>query len=361
MSVLIRLNGCVIALVLAGSAAAEKPTVSDTGYEIIPVQTPSLYWVDDNRLLFAGIKRADMDAAIAAKDVGRVARLKKLYLWDEITRSTRLYADAQGACFSNGFIHYTVRVDKAAGRAVVREGPFGSEKEIEKPLPSAEELSTQGQMARVYSNFTCKTHLRHELVPPAERNHYIAVLREGDGYLHLGPEHGGKERRSSPRNLTLYRDKTGEAIKLPMTWEEEIARYEVAYSEYRRAYVLRPQMPRGSPLGRITAWPKGQPLVVYLLWMAGRVESASIPYFHTPGLGDPRPTKAGWIFGGGYFDEVGLYLFDGKTMSKLDTGAEREIAVSPNGCRAAVGIENRFLEKGYSPINLKVFRFCARR
>jgi hypothetical protein len=249
-----------------------------------------------------------------------------------------------------------MRVDKAAGKEVVREGALGSEKELERPLSPPE---------AVQSNVTCKVHFRSQLTPPAPRSRKVVVLREGDGYLDIGPSESSRnyfeERRTLPRNLTLYQSETGRAISLPMTWEEEIAGYEIAYSEYRRAYVLRPRMPRGSPLGHVTPWPKGQPLIVYLLWADGRVESNSVPYFFTPGLGDPRPTKAGWLFGGGYFREVGLYLFDGKSMSKLDTGAEREIAVSPDGCKAAVAIENRFLEKGYSPTNLKVFRLCAGR
>jgi hypothetical protein len=354
MKALIRFIGWAIALAVTGSGVAAKPTVSDTGYEIILGSLPSLYWVDNNRLLFAGIRRADMNAAIAAKDAGRVARLKKLYLWDDTAKSVRLYADAQEVCFSSGFVSYRVRTDKAAGKEIVKEGPLGSEKEIERPLPSQE---------AVRSIFTCKVHLRSELMPPAPRFRKVVVFREGDGYLDMGPG-GGKnyleERRAFPRNLTLYQSETGKAVSLPMTWDEEIVSLQVAYSDYRRAYVLRPQMPRDSALGRVTSWPKGQPLVVYLLWADGRVESISIPYFFTPGLGDPRPTKAGWIFGGGYFREVGLHLFDGKGISKLDTGAEQEIAVSPDGCKAAVGIQNKHLEMG-TPINLKVFQFCVGR
>jgi hypothetical protein len=363
VSALVRVISCAAAFSLTGATAA-KPTVSDTGYEIILGSMPSLYWVDDNRLLFAGIRRADMEKAIAAKEVGRVTRLKKLYVWDDVTKSVRLYANAQGACFTNGVIRYTLRVDKTAGKAIVREGPFGSEKEIETSLPSAEELSTQGQMARTHSKFTCKTHMRSELAPPASRFRRIVVLRDEDGYLDFGPS-GGKDyfeqRRAFPRNLTLYQSETGKAVSLPMTWEEAIVSLQVAYSDYRRAYVLRPQMPRGSKLGTVTPWPKDQPLIVYLLWADGRTQTFSIPQWPSEYLGHPQPIKAGWIFGGGKSPKtVALYVFDGMSVAKVESGFVREIAVSPDGCKVAVGINNKPYDMG-TPISLKIFDICAGR
>ena len=134
----------VVGLLLPSASLAADPAIVDTGYEIIhTIVTPSLYWIDNNRLLFAGIKTADMQKAFDAKEENRVARLRKLYLWDNIAKSVRHYADAQSGCFSDGVVHYQVRVDKTAGKAFFKEGLLGSEKEIEKPLPSKEELSWQ--------------------------------------------------------------------------------------------------------------------------------------------------------------------------------------------------------------------------
>jgi hypothetical protein len=341
---------------------AAKPRVYDTGYELFaPLVTPSMFWIDNDRLLFSGANSVDARAAVAAgNDPARVSRLRRLYLWIASTTSVKLYADATDVCVSNGTVRYTVSVDKAAGKAVLREGPFGSEKRVERLLPSKQELSAQGQLARVHSYFTCKTHLRSELVPPASKFRQIVVLREGDGYLDLGPSGGpnyAEERKAHPRNLTLYEGKTGRAIELPMTWEENFSPLEVSYSSYRAAYVLRPRAPPGAPIGVVQPWPKGKPLTAYLIWADGRSESVSIPYFHTFGLGSPRPVGVGWVFAGGYFDKAGLYLFDGKRMSRLDVGAAGDIAVSPNGCRAAVAIQNKHREMG-TPTNLKIFDFC---
>jgi hypothetical protein len=346
-----KILGVLSAVFLFASAMpcyASGPAVSDTGYSIgQTVGNRSMHWVDNSRLLFSGNKTGELGP--------------RLYLWDDAVKSVRLYSNAQGACFSKDAVRYQTRVNTAAGTYVVKEGPFGSEKEIEKPLPSKEELSTQGQMARVHSEFTCKVHLRDELVPPASRDHAVVVLREGDGYIDLGPSGGKdyyKERKAFPRNLMLYQARTGKAIPLPMTWEEDIASYDISYSAYRDAYVLRPKKHRGAPVDLNTSWPKNQSLITYLLFSNGRTESVSIPYWPSEYLVNPTPVKSGWIFGGGnFYKRAGLYLYDGKAVSKLDTGLVDEIAVSPDGCKAAVAIQNKHLDMG-TPTNLRIFDFC---
>lgn len=336
--------------VLANSHST-KPHVHDTGYEIITAApTPSLYWLDNHRLLFAGMK------------AGRGPRpdLRKLYIWDASTRSTNLYADAKGVCVADGIVRYTVRVDREAGKAVVREGPFGSEREVDEPLPPVDGAARE---PAVHSNFTCRTHFRSKLVPPAQRFRQLVVLRNGDGYLDLQPGGGTDliaQLNAPRRNLVLYQA-NGKAIELPMTWDENFSPSDVAYSTYQHAYVLRPRAPKGSPIGISGSWPKGEPLAIYLLSATGRVETFSVPYSVSDFLASPRPTVAGWIFGGGRTPQTaGLYMFDGRAASKLDVGSVKEATVTSDGCRAAIAIQNEPFEMG-TPTNLKLFEFCARR
>jgi hypothetical protein len=349
-----------VAVAFASTGAAQ-PKIYDTGYEIIhSTLSPSLYWVDNNRLLFAGLRTADMDAAVAKKEDNRVERLKKLYVWDESTKSVKLYADARGVCVANGIVRYTVGVDKAAGKALVREGPFGAEKEMKFPLPSKEELSTQGQMARVRSNFTCKTHLRSEFTPPPSSDRNAVVLHDGRSYLDLGPSIGAgmQLRRAFPRNLVLHQA-NGKEIQLPMTWEEDFSPFQVAYSDHKGAYILRPRAPRGAAIGLSQPWPKNQPLVSYLVWADGHTESISIPYWPAEYLIDPRPVKTGWIFGGGKSRETtGLHLFDSKAVAKIDSGFVKEIAVAADGCKAAIAIQLKFREMD-TPTNLRIVDLCS--
>jgi hypothetical protein len=348
----ISLAACALALVFGLSARAASPTVLDTGYEIPRVAPlPSLHWIDNNRLLFAGYKTPDSNAAFAAREQYRDARLRKLYLWDATTRSVRPYADAQSVCVSQGVISYAVKEDKVAGKQVVKEGPFGSEREFERPIAPAES---------VRSNFTCKSHLRQELVPPAPRFRHVVVLHEGDGYLDLKPGGGPnllEELRAPKRNLKLYQA-NGKGIELPITWDEQFTEFDVAFSDYRNAYVLRPHAPRGSSIGISEPWPQGQPLVMYLLWADGQVKRMAIPYLPTEHLISPHPTRVGFLFGGGKSPRsTGLYVFDGKTQSKLEAGFVYEIAVTADGCKAAVGINSRPYDMG-APISIRIFTLC---
>ena len=332
-----------------GSAPAVKPLIYDTGYEIFDVTPmPSLYWVDKDRLLFSGMK------------AGRGLRpdLRKLYTWDAHTNSTTMYADAKSVCVVDGIVRYTLRVDKEAGKAIVRTGPLGSEKEIEERLPSKEEVFRERPL---HSNITCTTHLPRDLVPPPQRFRHVAVLRQGDGYLDIEPGGGVNlldELRAPKKNLVLYQA-TGKAIELPLTWDEQFSELDVTFSAYRKAYVLRPRAPRGSPLGMAGPWPRGQSLTVYLLWANGQTVATSIPYAPTEYVTHPQPIKVGWIFGGGdFYRASGLYLFDGVLVSKLAVGLVKETTVSADGCKAAVGIKVDHLEIG-TPTVVKIFDFCA--
>ncbi|MGA8051699.1 MAG: hypothetical protein WCA09_16090, partial [Burkholderiales bacterium] len=160
------------------------------------------------------------------------------------------------------------------------------------------------------------------------------------------------------KNLVLYRGNTQEPVQLPFTWDESFSPFDVAYSDLLGAYVLRPRAPRGSPIGSRQLWPKNEPLIVYMLWPDGRWDTAHIPYSPTEYLTNPRPVRVGWIFGGGdFYKAAGLYLFDGTSVTKLDSGLVKEIAVSPDGCTAAVAIQNNHLYMG-TPTNLRILALC---
>jgi hypothetical protein len=330
---------CGLAALPKPSAAAEiRPTEHDTGYEIIPlITTPSVYWLDNRRLLFSGMRAGHGPR----KDV------RKVYVWNADTNSFQIYADVSAVCFSDGFISYRVHVDKAARTETVREGPFGSEIEIVRPLPP---------LGAIRSNLTCRTHKRTDLVPPQSLRRLIVVLRAGDGYLDLGPS-DISEKRTPVRNIVLHGDGQ-QPLQLPMTWDEDFSTSGVVYSAYRNAYILRPRAPRGA-LDIGGHWPKAQPLTVYLMWANGRTETILIPYLPAEFLSNPRPTRGGWIFGGGnIYKSSGLYVFSDEAVSKIDVGLVKEIAVTPDGCRAAVAIQNDHLHAG-TPTRLKVFDFCS--
>src|SRR5512135_815838 len=345
---------------IACQVIAAKPVVYDTGYEIIHrTLTPSLYWIDNDRLLFEGANTSDMNEAVAVKDPHRVERLKKLYVWDAKSQSVRFYAEGSRLCVSKGTLHYTVRTDKSAGIRVKKIGPLGSEKEITEPLPTKEELSPRGQMARVHEGITCKTHLRSELSPPAPQRRRIIVLREGDGYLDAGPN-GTLElideiRATGPGHIKLFQPGNPTPIELPITLEQGPGR--PAYSEYLGAYFTLPNA-KGSNPGLATDWPKGVPFTIYVLSPTGRTSEFDIPYDGLVNIFAVEPTKRGWLFGGGnIYRSLGLYLFDRGELRKLDIGSVSEIAVSQDGCLAGVGIQYVHRDKRI-PRVLRIFNIC---
>jgi hypothetical protein len=297
-----------------------------------------------------------MEAAIRAKDTDR-ARLKKLYVWDSTTKSVKLYADAKDVCVADGLVHYTVRVDSAAGKIIERVGPFGSEKEIEKPLTAKGELARGAQTVWVRSKHTCRIHTLRELVPPPEKGRRIIVLRDGDGYIDAGPlaTKDLLDQRSKP--IRLFHPERQSPIELPMKIEQGAGN--PSYSPYLGAYVSKPR-PKGSDPGHITSWPRGVPFTIYTFKSSGDLSESMIPYGEWGTLSQPWPTRAGWIFSGyGVVRaRAGLFLFDASSARRLDTGQVYEITVSKDGCRAAVGIQNRHLEMG-TPINVKVIDLCS--
>ena len=351
----LRLALGALALTLASASAAQHKVYS-TGYEISQTGLwPSLYWIDNDRLLFAGIETADMEAAIVRKDEER-RHLKKLYLWDARTKSVKHYADATEVCVADGVVHYRVRVDWEAGKIVERVGPLGSEKEIERPSGSKEELSRTAQIKWVRSQHTCKTHVLSELVPPPAKGHRILVLREGDGYLDVGPLAPKERLDQRGKPVLLFRPGRQSAVELPMKIEQGSGNPH--YSPYLGAYVSRPR-PKGSDPGHITSWPRGLPFTIYTFKSDGDSREAVIPYGEWGTITQVWPTPLGWIFSGhgAVRAKAGLFLFHTSSARRLDNGQVYEISVSKDGCRVAVGIQNRHLDMG-TPINLKIIDLC---
>lgn len=334
----------------AALAAATYP-VLDAGYRL--ARHGKLYWLDDERVLFYG-GSADQGAKRTGA-ANTIPAAGGTYIWNIATGSLEHVSEWEITCYHPDYSTWSL-VRPAKNEYRFKAGKFGQEIEL-----SPEKLTVQQRTQRVRSEITCKTYLRSELVPPSPGLRKLAILREGDGYLDLGPNLGADatERRAKPQDVVLYQAKARSAVRLQMTWGEDFSASEVIYSSYRSAYVLRPRKPRGLNETKPQRWSKDLPPTVYLVWPNGRTESVSIPYSPAEFASEPRPVNVGWIFGGGNFYRAsGLYLFDGKIVSKIDSGLVMNIAAAPGGCKAAVAIQNRHLEMG-TPINLKVFDFCG--
>src|SRR4051812_18089967 len=126
---------CCLTLMQACSDSHTDSGGYPTGYEVGYRQRDSVFWVEETRLVFAGMPSAEMRAAVSSNQPKAEERLKKLYLWDRKTKTATLYADAKFACFSKGNIRYATHIDEAASKRTIREGPLGSEQETEVTVP----------------------------------------------------------------------------------------------------------------------------------------------------------------------------------------------------------------------------------
>ena len=327
-------------------------SVVNTEIEIVePKATGSLFWLDDNRLLIAGINTRELNAAIAKKQ-SNLSGLINVYLWNETTQTAQRYANAISVCYSDGFVSFVLHANETDGKQIVREGAFGSEIELERARPPVDSI---------WSEFTCKTHMSTDLLPPAPSGRRLVVLRQGDGYIDLGPRDTDgliEEIRShGDGHVRLYRQDKPQGVDLPMGLEQGVGI--LSYSEFKRAYVSRPRW-KGFKVGNATDWPYGTPFSVYSITASGEVTHFEIPYRDVENVSRILPVRTGWIFGGGnFYRSSGLYLFDGHAAKKIATGLVREIAVSPNGCKAAVAIINQHLKKGWNPTSVRTMNFCA--
>jgi len=347
---------CASAIVLQGcgvDTSTTAATVTPTGYDVgSSLFGPEIAWVDNNQVLFIG-QKSNLDPK------ERSYAAFKMYIWNESTKSVREHADAAHFfCYADSRIRYGYGKKDEAGNTIIHEGPLGKEEIITVPLAPSHAL-------RGFSYFSCKLYSSDDFVPPIPKDRQTLVLREGDGYLVLQPT-GSARSSYVAKNLILYRGKGAEPVTLPMTWYGNIGLLtpqEITYSAYLRAYVL--HQPTFESDQGPRDWPASEPRVVYVLRTSdGSVERVTIP--PTTPFKRPKSTKVGWIYAGGlvrdgkWVGHNGLYLYDGNRQKKIEAGTIGAITVSPDGCKAAVAVNNySHIPMLGTPTTLKIFNFCA--
>jgi len=334
---------------LAAALAAATYPVLDAGYRL--ARHGKLYWLDNDRVLFYGgsadqrTKRSGAANAIPSSG--------GTYIWNIANGSLEHVSEWEITCYHPEYSTWSL-VRPAKNEYRFKAGKFGQE--IELP---PEKLTVQQRMQRVRSEFTCKTYLRTELLPPPPLGRRVIVLREGDGYLDAGSPDSKELRDQRTKPILLFRPDGRPPVELPMKLEQGPGN--PSYSTYLGAYVSLPR-PKSSDPGNITSWPRGSPFSIYTFKSTGESSESIVPYGEWGAISQIWPTRAGWIFSANGITppKSGLFLSEPSSVRRLDTGQVHKMAVSQDGCRAVVGIQNRHLEMG-TPINLKVVEFCAKK
>jgi hypothetical protein len=356
------------------SASTRTPTVKTANYPVMSLPTEHVYpspivgdssqekrgvvWLDNHRVMFRGVLPGKFDT-------------HGLYIWDTVTNTVSQYSNHTTLCYADGYIKASgpgQKRDDAQGSTIIpnRYGRLGEEKN-----GSCDSLTRSGCQGPL--NMSCKPIEYPRGHHPLGDGSSIALqLRSGDGILvNTYPDNevpygrgieAVREFYSQPTKLVNKRYPQGKA--LPFIALEKIETRRVAYSDFVKRYVFIPSRPTNGQPGLTTNWPEGRPQPVYLMNAEGEVETIRIP--SRPEWRDlmlALPSVPGLVFegaGGPARDWGGLFLYDKKDVWLLDRGKMEALAVSPDGCKVAYAIINRY---GQTPINhnrIKIIHFCKR-
>jgi hypothetical protein len=314
-----------------------------------------VYWLDDYRVLFDGI---DPNQLVPRPTDGRMVGKRGLFVWD--TRSNRVtrYGDIDGRlCFADGYVRYAVR---GVGELVTfKIGKFGAEEERELIFKVAEPRPE-------VNRFTCREFKTEDLRPTRE-NHLIP-LRDGHGFLDLGPAQKGKivQERLEEEPIHLYPAGGKAPVALPMD-KREASLPLMSYSKFNDSYLLYSPIPKTGRVGFIVNWPRGKTQPLYVMRPDGQTTVIEVPYHQSRSGGsiDYWLVRPGVFMTSHYISRgvQGGYLIrdDGRFVRVL-RGYIVAVGISPDGCKVAVGSKpGDPQERQRAPgVKLKMVDLCAR-
>jgi len=312
-----------------------------------------VFWLDDDRVLFDGV---DYSALAPRRGDGRLVPKSALFVWDTRNNRVTRYGDIDGRlCYADGYARYPVR---SAGELVTfKAGRFGAEEERDL-------IFKRGGPRPEVNRFTCRE-FRTEDLRPTRENHLIP-LRDGHGYLDLGPAQKGKiaEERLEEEPIHLFPDGGKPAVPLPMD-KREASLPLMSYSTFNDAYLLYSPIPKTGRVGFIGNWPPRKPQPLYVMRPDGQTKVIEVPY-HESRSGssiDYWLVRPGVFMTSHYISkgvEGGYLIRDGR-FTRVLRGYITAVGVSPDGCKVAVGIKPGDLrERELAPtLRLKMVNVCA--
>ena len=315
---------------VACSGLAAYP-VKDSG---IFAEDADLVWLDNQRLLFHGYKRVEIQPA-----PNKLHRFidRALYLWNTATGSLEVYDTFEKRpdgiegrstlCVHEGVLTYV-------NRGMVITGEKG--REIKTSFP---------KQPYWYNPFSC----RYYQTKPSwvVDGHQTIPLLEEHGYLDLGtrPEPNYLTLRLENPNPAMNFNSAGskKSVPLPIGWLESRI-LQVHYAPFSDTYLLSGLQYYDGGKGFLSDWPRDIPHKVWWVNLDGIVQEVVLP--------NAAPLQGGWP--GVFPVRIGLFVVSGNTanmsepsaaggyfvrgqnMHKVVTGMLRRVAVSPDGCRVAI-------------------------
>jgi hypothetical protein len=327
--------------------------IKDSG---IFAEEADLVWLDNQRVLFHGYKRVEVQS-----EPHKLHRFidRALYLWNTATGSVEAYdtfdkrpdgiEGRSTLCVHEGVLTYI-------NRGMVITGEKGQETKTSFP-----------KQPFWYNPLSC----RYYDTKPfwLVEGHQTIPLLEEHGYLDLGT-------RPEPDYLTLRLENPNPAIKfysaeskksfpLPIGWlESRVLR--VHHAPFNDTYLLSGLQYYEEKRGFMSAWPHDTPHRVWWLKPDGRLEKEDLPMVAPLQGSGIRgvPVRDGLFIVGNSAKRykpraAGGYLVRGEEILKVTAGIPLKMAVSPDGCHVALVNDTYAEDKSVSErIRMQAVRLC---
>ncbi len=284
--------------------------VIDSGVWADAVHSPTIFWLDNQRVIFKGT---------AATQKANAYKKTELQIWDiEKNKITSYAPTTKGiACYNDGIIFYWAQGDRI-GEDRYRYGKLGQEKTTE--LPKGKKTFIDAMNCRIHNVDT---------LMKERKSRAVRSLLDRHGYLDLGPLHGIESTSNTP--VTFYRQGDSKDILPIKRKSAEIIRY----YPFKDAYFIH-RIVGGAWVGKAeTTW-----------WLSPKGEVTEVNIPHGPWIRGGHvgfyPTRKGifLVYHGGNKSSKdpgfsGSYLVHDRSATKLIDGHIQDPVVSPDGCKIA--------------------------
>jgi len=316
---------------LAACAELAPYPVKDSG---MLAEDADLVWLDNQRVLFHGYKAVEF-STIPGKPHRFVGR--GLYLWDTATGSIELFdtlvnrlngrEGRSTLCVHDGVLTYV-----SQGMVITGE----SSQDTKTPFPK-QPYWYNPLSCRYYDTKPFWVVAGHKTIPLLEEHGYLDMGGRGEPNLSLREENPNAA-------ISFYSVKAQKSFAL-LIGQLEARVPQVAYVPYKNAYLISGLQYFDSAKGLLqSAWPNSVPFRVWWLSPDGTMKKEEVPnlpwmhgnyfsFFSTQvGLFLVKHSPSG----SRRLGEMGGYLVKDFNVKHVVVGALRKVAISPDGCKAAV-------------------------
>lgn len=200
---------------------------------------------------------------------------------------------------------------------------------------------------------------------PMPGRRVIRPLRPEHGFLDLGGSDDARWVAPEKDPVRWYPDAGKSRQDLSFSVKNPRA-VSIAFSRYSGEYVVAELAPSTEKPGRVSSWPRGEPQQIHLWKPGGDARVLTVPYGNYSPIWHAVTSRAGLVIVSTFaqIDKTiagaGVTLFSGKASLHLASGTPNAYALSPDGCRLAVGLQTTE-GRGLQPWRLHLIDLCAGR